>query len=193
MNHQRRIVLFAALATVAAAGLGVGVSSTVSAKSAKPEINTIGSPGIAIKGFDPVAYFTVGKPTKGSAEFEVEHKGAKWRFASAENKALFEADPAKYEPAYGGYCAYGVAKGYLVKIEGDAWAIRDGKLFLNYDRGVQKKWSKNPGGYISTANTKHSHFFVSPSTHITITTSEFFEFAPNAPRGVSQAHRRPAG
>ncbi|MEO1694843.1 MAG: YHS domain-containing (seleno)protein, partial [Pseudomonadota bacterium] len=125
------------------------------AVAAKPQINTIGSPGVAIKGFDPVAYFTVGKPTKGSREFTSKHKGATWRFASAENKALFDANPAKYEPAYGGYCAYGVAQGALVKIEGNAWAIRGGKLYLNYNRSVQARWSKRPAAYIKTANAKY--------------------------------------
>jgi YHS domain-containing protein len=148
--------LLAAAATIGVAstlGVALGTSGT-DAKSGKPAINQIGSKGVAIKGFDPVAYFTVGKPTKGKAAHTVKYKGAEWRFASAENKALFEANPAKYEPAYGGYCAYGVAQGYLVKIEGDSWAIRDGKLYLNYDKGVQRRWARDPGGYIKTANGK---------------------------------------
>ncbi len=150
---------------VAVAALFVGATGLVTtfvmpgadpALAAKPRINTIGSPGVAIKGFDPVAYFTVGKPTKGSKEHELTHKGAKWRFASAENKALFEANPAKYEPAYGGYCAYGVAQGSLVKIEGNSWAIRNGKLYLNYNRSVQKRWARSPASYIKQANRKFS-------------------------------------
>lgn len=121
---------------------------------AKPRINTIGLSGVAIKGYDPVAYFTKGAPAKGSKEFSVRHAGVEWRFSSAANKALFEADPAKYMPAYGGYCAYGVSQGYLVKIEPDAWAIRDGRLYLNYDRSIQRRWSKKPAGYIETADRK---------------------------------------
>lgn len=135
--------------------MGAGMMSSEVQADAKGAINTLESDGnVAIKGFDPVAYFTEGKPTKGSADHSVEYKGATWHFASAENKALFEADPAKYEPAYGGYCAYGVAQGYLVKIEGDAWAIRDGKLYLNYDKGVQSTWAKAPASYVDTANAK---------------------------------------
>lgn len=120
----------------------------------KSVINTIGSPGVAIKGYDPVAYFVDGGPRKGKAQFTVEHKGVQWRFSSAENKAKFEADPAKYTPVYGGYCAYGVAQGYLVKIEPDAWTIRGGKLYLNYDKGVRRTWEKRPDSYIRKANTR---------------------------------------
>ena len=120
----------------------------------KPLINTLGSPGVAIKGYDPVAYFESGGPRKGKAEFTLQHDGVRWRFASAENKAKFEANPEKYTPAYGGYCAYGVSQGYLVKIEPDAWAIRDGKLYLNYSKSVQSLWEKRPDSYISKANSK---------------------------------------
>lgn len=121
---------------------------------AKPRINTLGLSGVAIKGYDPVAYFTRGAPAKGSKQFALRHDGVEWRFASAANKSLFQADPAKYMPAYGGYCAYGVAQGYLVKIEPDAWAIRNGRLYLNYDRSIQRRWSKKPASYIATADRK---------------------------------------
>ena len=144
----------AALALAILTALSVGGLVPTATAASKGPINTIGSPGVAIKGFDPVAYFTAGKPTKGTSEHTFDYKGATWRFASAENKALFEADPEKYVPAYGGYCAYGLAQGYLVKIEGNAWSIRDGKLYLNYDKGVQAKWEKRPASYISTADKK---------------------------------------
>ena len=85
----------------------------------------------AIRGYDPVAYFTQGKPVKGSREYTHQWNGATWRFASAQNRERFAAAPAKYAPQYGGYCAYGVASGYAVKIEPDAWSVVDGKLYLN--------------------------------------------------------------
>jgi YHS domain-containing protein len=144
----------APLAVALVAAIAVMFSLQPSTAGAKSPINTIGSPGIAIKGYDPVAYFEQGGPRKGLAKFTVQHKGVNWRFSSAENKAKFEADPTKYEPAYGGYCAYGVAQGYLVKIEADAWKIRDGKLYLNYDRSVQKLWEKKPAAYIERADSK---------------------------------------
>lgn len=150
-----------ALAGSAGFGLLVAVSLMITMSVAapapagsKPLINTLGSPGIAIKGYDPVAYFESGGPRKGKAQFSLQHGGVRWRFESAANLAKFQADPAKYTPAYGGYCAYGVAQGYLVKIEPDAWSIRNGKLYLNYDKGVQRLWEKRPDRYISRANTK---------------------------------------
>ncbi len=110
--------------------------------------------GIAIKGHDPVAYFTTGAPQRGKDDFTSSHEGATYKFASAEHKALFDADPAKYAPAYGGYCAYGVAQGYKVKIEPDQCKIVDGTLYLNYDARVQSTWKKDIPGYIKTADKK---------------------------------------
>ena len=110
--------------------------------------------GIAIRGYDTVAYFTQGAPTKGSEQFTVDWEGATWRFASQENLDLFKSDPDKYSPQYGGYCAYGVAVGFLVKIEPDLWDIVDGKLYLNFDKKFQKKWRKDIAGNITTANNK---------------------------------------
>ena len=106
----------------------------------------------AIRGYDPVAYFTQSRPVKGSREFTHPWKGATWRFASAENRDRFAAAPEKYAPQYGGYCAYGVASGYAVKIEPEAWSVVDGKLYLNYDRSVQKSWQADVPGYIRKAD-----------------------------------------
>ena len=108
--------------------------------------------GAAIRGYDPVAYFTEGKPVKGKTEFTHQWKGATWRFASAANRERFAAAPEKYAPQYGGYCAYGVASGYTVKTEPDAWSVVEGKLYLNYDRNVQASWVKDIPGYIRKAD-----------------------------------------
>ena len=140
-------ILFAATAVITTTQLPASAVA-----GGKPLINTLGSPGVAIKGYDPVAYFVTGGPRKGKAQFTVQHGGVRWRFASAENKTKFQADPAKYTPVYGGYCAYGVAQGYLVKIEPDAWTIRGGRLYLNYSKGVQRIWEKQPDSYIRKAN-----------------------------------------
>ncbi len=116
-------------------------------------VNTLGSSdGIAIRGYDPVAYFRQGAPMLGKTEFSVSHGGAVWRFANAENKAAFEADPERYLPAYGGFCAYGTSRGYLVKIEPEAWSIVGGRLYLNYDLSVRKTWLGKPGTYIARAD-----------------------------------------
>ncbi|MGF1622626.1 MAG: YHS domain-containing (seleno)protein [Rhodomicrobiaceae bacterium] len=151
---MRGLRLFAVLAVVAAIGVVVATYFIPGQSAAAGSINTLGTQGVAIRGYDPVAYFTEGAPKQGKSEFTAEHEGARWQFASAENKALFEADPAKYTPAYGGFCAYGVAQGYLVKIEPDAWSIRDGRLYLNYDQSVQAQWSEKPAEYIAQADDK---------------------------------------
>ena len=108
--------------------------------------------GIAIRGADTVAYFTEGKFVEGTDQFTTEWRGATWKFSSQENLDLFVAKPEEYAPQYGGYCAYGVAKGSLVKIEPENWTITDGKLYLNFDSGVQKKWEKDIPGYIAEAD-----------------------------------------
>ena len=108
--------------------------------------------GLALSGFDPVAYFSSDAAVPGLPRYELVHDGAVWRFASAEHKALFEADPERYLPAYGGFCAYGTSRGYLVKIEPDAWSIVDGRLYLNYDLGVRETWARRTKTYIARAD-----------------------------------------
>lgn len=108
--------------------------------------------GIAIRGYDTVAYFTEGKPVKGSSEYSTEWMGATWQFASQENLDSFIKTPGSFAPQYGGYCAYGVSQGYLVKIEPDLWTIVDNKLYLNFDDDVQKTWEEDISGYISKAD-----------------------------------------
>ena len=106
-------------------------------------IDTERSPGIAVSGYDPVAYFTEGRPVRGLARFSLRHKGAEWRFASAANRDRFVADPARYSPQFGGYCAYAVSEGRTASSDPEAWTIRDGRLYLNYDREVAVEWLKD--------------------------------------------------
>ncbi len=108
----------------------------------------------AIKGYDPVAYFTDAKPVQGKKEITYDWQGATWHFSSQDNLALFRENPEKYAPQYGGFCAYGVANGYAVKIDPEAWAIVDGKLYLNYDLGVQQEWNADRNGFIQKANSE---------------------------------------
>jgi YHS domain-containing protein len=105
--------------------------------------------GVAIDGYDPVAYFTDGKPVEGKKEFSHEWNGATWHFASAEHRDLFAAAPEKYAPQYGGYCAWAVSRGYTADIEPDAWAVVEGKLYLNYDLEVKAMWAKDMPGNIA--------------------------------------------
>jgi YHS domain-containing protein len=108
--------------------------------------------GVGLKGHDPVAYFTAGAPTAGKAEFSATHAGVKYLFASAASRDTFKADPMKYAPQYGGFCAMGVA--LEKKLDGDptAWHIHDGKLYLNVNKDVQKKWLEDVPGNNVKAN-----------------------------------------
>jgi YHS domain-containing protein len=108
----------------------------------------IDASGLALKGYDPVAYFAEKKPVPGRPEFTAVHEGATYRFASAANRDAFAAAPAKYAPQYGGYCAFGTASGYKAPIEPDAWTIVDGKLYLNYNQSVRSRWASDIPGYI---------------------------------------------
>ena len=97
---------------------------------------------VAIRGYDPVAYFTMGKPVEGSKEFSHEWLGTTWRFASAEHRDLFAAAPVKYAPQYGGYCSSGVAGGSTDSADPNAWRIVDGKLYLFYGEGTALRWEQ---------------------------------------------------
>jgi len=109
--------------------------------------------GVAIRGYDPVAYFTQDAPIEGNAHFSAEHGGAQWHFSSAEHRDLFIADPAKYAPQYGGYCAWAVANNYTAPIDPEAWSIKDGKLYLNYSKFVRARWALDKDGNIAQADT----------------------------------------
>lgn len=144
--------------------IGVALASLVAVASpafAGPEVNTtLGgvlvdgkpAPGLAVRGFDVVAYHTLGKPMQGSAKFAATHGAATYRFSSKANLQAFKANPAKYVPAYGGYCAYGVSVN--AKFDGDPqfWKIVDGKLYLNLNQDIQAAFNKDVGGAIKKAD-----------------------------------------
>ena len=109
--------------------------------------------GKAIRGYDPVAYFTDSKPVLGDSTLSYTYQGANWYFANATNRDTFKADPDKYAPQYGGYCAYGTSQGHKAPTEADAWTINDGKLYFNYNKKVQTLWNKDRTGNISKADT----------------------------------------
>ncbi len=115
--------------------------------------------GGAIDGYDAVAYFTKGKAVEGSKKITLEYKGATWRFASEGNRDLFKASPEKYEPQYGGYCAYAMSDNRFVSIDGEAWYIEDGKLYLNYSKSVQKHWLEQKDTFIQEADSNWNHYW----------------------------------
>jgi len=116
-----------------------------------PGLTTAGAP-LALHGYDPVAFFTNAKPTLGDAKFVAEHDGAAYYFASEANSDAFKADPAKYVPQYGGYCAYGVAVGK--KFDGDPrfWKIVDGKLYVNLNADIAAKFNEDVAGALKKAD-----------------------------------------
>ena len=107
---------------------------------------------IAVSGYDPVAYFTDGKPTKGKSAYSTEYQGAEWHFSSQQNLDTFLANPEKYAPQYGGYCAWAVAHNTTAKADPTQWSIVDGKLYLNYDANIQSRWVEDKPKYISLGN-----------------------------------------
>ena len=106
---------------------------------------------LAIQGYDPVAYFTDHKPVKGKPEFKSTYSSATYYFVSAEHKTQFDKEPAKYEPAFGGYCAYGVSRKKLVEINPEAFQIMDGRLLLQYSKGVRNDFNKDAKGNLGKA------------------------------------------
>ena len=107
---------------------------------------------LAVSGYDPVAYFVEGRPVEGRKAFEFEWNGATWRFADADNLAAFKADPEKFAPQYGGYCAWAVSQGGIASTEPELWRIVDGKLYLNYSKSVQRTWIQDIPGNIVKAD-----------------------------------------
>lgn len=115
---------------------------------------TAAGPGLAVHGYDVVAYFAQGAPVRGSAEFAAVHDGAAYQFSNAANLAAFEKAPEKYAPAFGGFCAYGASVGK--KFDGDPyfWEIHAGRLYLNLNAEIQKAFEKDVPGAIAKAETK---------------------------------------
>jgi len=108
--------------------------------------------GVAIQGYDTVAYFKDGKPVKGSPLHTAEYQGSVFQFASKVNRDAFVADPEKYAPQYAGFCAFGTAGGYKAAVDPVAFTVVDGKLYLNYNTDVRKEWSKDIPGMIAKAD-----------------------------------------
>jgi YHS domain-containing protein len=106
----------------------------------------------AIRGYDPVAFFKDQAPIRGSRDISCSWNGATWYFASDENKEAFVADPEKFAPQYGGYCAYGTADGHKAPTQIDTWSIVNDKLYFNYNKQVQKEWNKNQNELIKKAD-----------------------------------------
>lgn len=129
--------------------LALGLALSASAQN-KTLLN-LDKGGVAIQGYDPVAFFTQNAPVKGRAELTSQYNGATYQFASKKDKELFDKEPAKYEPIFGGYCAFGVSKNKLVPVDVEAFQIMDGKLVLQYSKSVRDSFNKDPKGNLTKA------------------------------------------
>lgn len=107
---------------------------------------------LALKGYDPVAYFDAGVPTAGKSRFSHTYKGVEYRFVSATNRDKFAANPRRFEPQYGGFCAFGTSVGLKLEVDPEAFEIVDGKLYLNNSLDIHRMWLENPEGRVKAAN-----------------------------------------
>ncbi|ABD55716.1 YHS domain-containing (seleno)protein [Jannaschia sp. CCS1] len=141
-------------------GLGLLAASTtlIATRASAAEPNIYQDAGIAIDGADAVAFFGLAEedaPVIGQAEHALDWNGAIWHFANAENRAIFEANPEAYAPAFGGYCAYAAARGYVASTVPEAWSVVDGRLFLNYSRRIRRRWLRELPEAIGRGDTNY--------------------------------------
>jgi YHS domain-containing protein len=129
------------------------VGLTLSASAQTKTLLNLDKEGVAIQGYDPVAFFTDSKPVKGKPEFVAKKDGAVYLFASKEHRDLFLKEPAKYEPQFGGYCAYGLSKNKLAPVEVDAFQIVGGRLLMQYSKGIRDDFNKDTKGNLSKADS----------------------------------------
>jgi YHS domain-containing protein len=147
-----RFIRYATLLSLALFGLIAAAPAAHAVDRTGKAYNTTFA-GLGAKGYDPVAYFTDGKPVTGSADFSYDWKGVTWRFASAAHRDAFKAAPEKYAPQYGGFCSWGVAQGKLFDVDPvNAWKIVDGKLFMNFNADIEKTWEGDVAGFVQKAN-----------------------------------------
>ena len=130
--------------------VAVVLAGVIGATAVLAQDHAHSTPGLS--GYDPVTYFTEGKPMKGSGFHTTVYEDVTYAFASEDHKKQFQANPEKFLPAYGGHCAYGVAVGKKFVADPEVWKIVQGKLYLNLDKSIQRKWEKDIAGYIKQAD-----------------------------------------
>ena len=143
-----------AIAAAGAAMLGVIGLPAHAADAGDPgrHVNLKGG-GVALHGYDPVAYFDRKAAVKGDPRFSASYQGVRYQFADAADQHKFEGAPAHYVPVYGGFCAYGVAQGFKVDVDPEAFTVVDDRLYLNVSKAIRAKWVKDTSGYIRKADT----------------------------------------
>jgi len=164
---NKLVLAFAAVALSAAACAPQTVTEEASAEDILAEVSDDRSGpvyagsgrNIAISGYDAVSYFTGdGTPQPGNEDYAVVYNGVQYHFASAENAETFQADPARYVPAYGGYCAWATARGDLAPGDPEVYRIVDGQLYLNFNGIVQARWETDIPGFIESADENYPLF-----------------------------------
>lgn len=150
LSLSRRL-LATASAVAALSVFALAPTPAFAVKQTGGEYNTLYA-GLGAKGYDVVSYFTDKKPMQGSDKFTVAHGGVTWQFASAEHRDMFKADPGKYAPQYGGFCAWGVAQGKLFDVDpANGWTVSNGKLYLNFNEDLNKTFARDTAGFINKA------------------------------------------
>lgn len=148
MKNQALFILLAAVVAP------LSLTAFTPNATAAPVFVGVEGGNVAVSGYDAVSYFDGdGVPVKGDADFAVEHDGAVWHFANGANAARFQANPEAFMPRYGGHCAWAMARGYLAPGDPLAYAVVDGKLYLNFNQAVKAKWDMDRAGYIAAAET----------------------------------------
>lgn len=148
----RNIGLAASLAIVIAGAAGTLPQTAFAIDESSTAAINVEKGAVILHGYDPVAYFTMGKPAKGNAKYSTTYRGAVYYFASKANRTMFLADPAHYAPQFGGFCAMGVALGKKLDVDPNQFKVVDGRLYLNVNADVFKKWSQDIPGNIARAN-----------------------------------------
>jgi len=140
-NHIRKVILFSTI-------LGAAIAFIACTRTEKVASIDTGSDGVAVRGFDTVAYFAAENAVKGDPKFEYAWNGAKWLFSSQENLDKFKQNPEAFAPQFGGYCAYAVSHGHTADGDPHAWKVVNGKLYLNYNPDVEQMWEKEQDKFI---------------------------------------------
>lgn len=132
--------------------LALTLFMAVSAVAGTKSLVNVDKNGVGLQGYDPVAYFTQNRPVQGNPQIQSTYNGVKYYFASQEDKKTFDANPSKYEPQFGGYCAYAASQGHTAPIQVGAFQIVDGRLLLQYSQSVQEKFNKDTQGNLKKAD-----------------------------------------
>jgi hypothetical protein len=155
--------IFPAVAVVVGIAAAIGVFGLKRAEGVEPVNKS--SAGLALRGYDAVAYFREGAAVEGHAEFAHEWNGARWLFKNAENRDAFSREPEAFAPQYGGYCSYAVAHGYTADADPQAWKVVNGKLYLNYNEDVRKLWERDVPGFLQRSEQNWPQFLKQKPEH----------------------------